>query len=298
MLIRDIAPYADEFIIETFGEPDDIEARQDGGVEWRYSESRKLAINPVKMVGFDHSAGQGGGLFKLMFLQKIVSSEKDAQAHASRWLRARISNGAPPKKIVTNKPPAKGLRKVAGKRMCECAKDGASRVSYLYTDLYGDTAYVKRRVQCLTCAKKFQWFCRVIDGRFEDGKGDAEHLPYRLDEWYFSSNPVVYLAEGEKCADVLRLCFCKQATSVDQWRPLVAEFFRGFEVVCYPDRDTAGTAKFEAAKQALTGIAASIELCRADYGDLNDIADLALKRSGVDDFIYWAPRRHVERAAR
>lgn len=297
-LIERLKRYGDEFVITVFGKPRRVE--NCNGKRWfRYEKDRALSISPDQLVGNDFSSGDGGkGIFALMVAHNKAASTTSAAAFAFGWLEERERSGKPPTKArATNHP-----RGVEGRQLnetdaiCACIQEGASWISFPYSDASGELLYVKQRLQCLTCGEKVCWYGRVVSGRYKKGLAGIHKVPYALRDWSASPDPAVSLAEGEPCADVLRVYFGQQATTVDPpWTLELAGYFRGRDVTIYPDRDPTGQEKCATACEALAGIARSINVYRGDYSGLNDVADYVLSKIGSDKFIYPTSQLKMKR---
>lgn len=143
----------------------------------------------------------------------------------------------------------------------------------MYQDEYDDLKYIRQRWDCDSCGEKYFTAGHIENNRFKTGKNYTGKLPYRLSEWYCSANDVVYLAEGEKCCDILRHRFLKQSTSVEKWDAETAKYFTGFKVIIIADRDQPGRIKAETAKAVLDAAGVKNQIIQHDDENTNDIAD-------------------------
>jgi hypothetical protein len=105
--------------------------------------------------------------------------------------------------------------------------------------------------------------------RRPDGKGgwvwgirDVKRVPYHLPDLIAYRSATIFLTEGEKDTERLRmLSLCATTLSGgSKWTAEIIEYFRGRDVVVVPDHDAAGREKAKQAASALRGVAASIRV--------------------------------------
>ncbi len=229
---------------------------------------KKFSYTISKGVFQDFETGESGGVFEVLVYLKLAPNREAAVKYAA-WL---VNAGKRPEKPFAW-------------RCRNCGSYDTWGITYLYTDEYEALRYIKQRFDCDNCGEKSFSAGRVVNGKIKIGMNGACHLPYRVAEWYASSNDVVYLAEGEKAADILRLRYHKQATSVEKWTPEIVGYFQGFKVFIVADRDKAGLEKARAAKAALDACGVQNKIItHAD--ETNDIADGAIAHRDAQS-IYW-----------
>jgi hypothetical protein len=258
-LITEGVARVEDICAELFGPP----VREGkGGTKFRPNGNLSVDFETGLWNTFDGSGAGGyypGHLYGL--IAHGLGVDKADTAACTHWLKDFL--GKPQRPTQPNKRPNPARESKTNPALFP-HKEGCvggeafTRVSYPYTDANGKVAYIKQRKQCLECGAKQIFFAHLKNGKFTPGKGEAKSLPYRLDSWFTSANPIVFLCEGEKTADALALVKGVQTTSVDNWTPEIIEFFRGMEVVIIRDFDEPGLRKAEAAVQALTSVAYSI----------------------------------------
>jgi len=150
----------------------------------------------------------------------------------------------------------------------------SARTNYDYLDETGTLLYRVVRGP----GKKF-WQQRPDgNGGWVKNLQDVRRVLYRLPELIARPDDVVYLVEGEKCAERLS-CEGLLATTAPggasaKWLPEYSDSLRGRAVVALPDNDKPGRAHMEKAARALGGIAASFRVVvlpgLPDKGDICD----------------------------
>ena len=138
---------------------------------------------------------------------------------------------------------------------------------YDYTDEQGKLLYQVLRYE----PKGFRQ-------RQPDGEGDwiwsmdgARRVPYRLAEVVdaASRGDFVFITEGEKDADAVKraghVATCSAGGSAN-WRKDYAKYFKGAQVVIWPDNDDPGHAYARDIKVSLEGVAASVAAVQSKEG--------------------------------
>ena len=153
---------------------------------------------------------------------------------------------------------------------------------YDYHDAQGKVLYTKVRYRKPDGKKAFSWY----HGNHQKGRG-GDPVLYRLPE--LAGAETVYLVEGEKDADNLRLygltATCSpDGAGPDKWK---SEFYneplRGKKVIILMDNDDTGRDFGEQEARALYGVAASVKLIdlREGWDDLrehDDISDILARQ--------------------
>lgn len=117
---------------------------------------------------------------------------------------------------------------------------------YRYMDAENNYLYSKLRYEGDGISKKEIRYGRIIDGKFQSGKGeDAQPVLYNLPELLraIKKGRRVYIVEGEKDVETLRKYGMTATTAggVADWKSAFAEVFIGAsEVVIIADRDDPG----------------------------------------------------------
>ena len=95
-----------------------------------------------------------------------------------------------------------------------------------------------------------------------------EYYPYRLHEWARSDivgrgDNIVYVVEGEKCADCLWAYDLRATTSPGggaSWKSDVNRHFAGYDVIVIPDNDETGRRRAQCTRDELLPVAASVRV--------------------------------------
>ncbi len=239
-LIDLIAAHAEEFGGDLFGP---VSQKDEKTI--RFGPSRRIAF--LKRARVFHFLGEEATV--TLKSAVIRAGKANDEAGAIRfmidWCRDRglIDRPASQKPIVNHPCPACGASQIFKRK-------------YEFYDENGELFGEKLRYECSrrpACKFKATPWSAELNGRTPP--------PYRLEEWYYSSVPEVNICEGEKCADALRLYSGKLATSVDNWTPRNTAFFRGFDVVIWPDADETGVKKYAETRDILSDVAASVSCC-------------------------------------
>lgn len=189
--------------------------------------------------------------------------------------------------------------------------------SFEYADATGAVLYRTVRKERDGDAKRFQ-AQRLEGGRWIDGMGEVERVPYRLPELLASdADTPVYFVEGERKADKLAgWGFTATAVAFGSkgWRRDYAQHFAGRVVVIMPDNDEPGQAFAATVKEALEGIAATVAIMelpglppkgdiidwQGDAGELRTLTDKALNPPAdtfpIADLAAWASTEPTPKA--
>lgn len=217
-------------------------------LRWGTHGSRSLDLN--KGTFFDHEANAGGGMVDL------IRRELGEDVDVAEVLERRFGIPRDPRPV-------------------------RHEHFYDYVDEDGAVPYRVQRIDILTPgqkdAKTFrQW--RAAAGGWLPNMTGVTALPYNLPA-LLAADPkrVVYIVEGEKCADAvigLGLLATTNHGGATKWWPSLNRWFEGRRVVIIPDQDDAGERHLHAVAAALTDVAASIRVLRLpDGGPKYDVAD-------------------------
>lgn len=133
----------------------------------------------------------------------------------------------------------------------DSARKEVEKQRYKYLDKDGRLLYEKTRVDYDDGTKSF--FFEKPDGT--KGVQGVKRVPYNLPA--VISSPMVYIAEGEKCADAVNAAG-RVATTLDSgansaWLPEFSGYFEGKAVVVIPDNDEPGMEYARKISAALPG---------------------------------------------
>ncbi len=236
---------------ELLGEPTSQTA-----TELRYGNKCSLSIDLQKGTYFDHEAGQGGGLLDLI---KAKTGEEPQTWLEEHHFIDHAFPGIPPQTIST-------------------------QVDYIYRDESGSPVFrVSRRYD--PEGKRSFSQAPYKDGKWLSEKGcmnGVRRVPYMLPAIIERKDEIIHIVEGEKDADRLSslglLATCNPG-GAGKWKALSDEmhFFRGRDVVIFPDNDETGRRHAHKVKESLVGVAASVKLVElpglTEKGDVSDFLD-------------------------
>ena len=177
---------------------------------------------------------------------------------------------------------------------------------YDYDDANGVTVYHKVRLELFDSAgvrigRTFRQRRRDANGRHVENLDGVSPVPYRLPEIVANPEPLIWVLEGEKCADAVAATG-RLATSVAKWTAEVISNFQGRDVIVVPDNDDAGAKLAAKADAALRPVAKSVRIAKppvlnparavgwdmADYLDCGgSMADIEAKLQQRDGPIWW-----------
>ncbi len=142
-------------------------------------------------------------------------------------------------------------------------------IPYTYVDVGGSPLFQVRRVPTPEGGKTFyQVHYEQARGGWIHGRGAAPLVLYRLPEIADASQDTpIWLVEGEKCADALArlglVATCNAGGALknaDAWQASYSEALRDRPVIILQDNDTPGRRHAEIARNALYGIARSVQV--------------------------------------
>jgi predicted P-loop ATPase len=244
---------------ELLGEPN---RKLSNGNELRFGARGSISVDLIKGTWFDFETNEGGGVVALI--------ERETKGDAGEWLRARgyDVDDRPPRKPSAASTPARKIDKV-----------------FPYPDADGTLLFQVVRY----IPKDFRQ--RRPDPTQPDGwiwsTRGVKQVPYRLPEVLgaLAQDRVVYLVEGEKCADRLwqeGLPATCNAGGAGKWLPRLAQYFGGADVVIIPDYDPqktnpkTGELMFSDGKPILPGQDHAIDVGRTLDGTAKQIRVLDL----------------------
>jgi hypothetical protein len=137
------------------------------------------------------------------------------------------------------------------------------KTPYKYLHADGELALTVTRVDQSNGDKTFSQ--RTARGLAPTKDDQFEHLPYNLPALVNKPDAPIHIVEGEKCADALNalgLVATCNAGGAGNWRPELAQYFAGRDVVILPDNDEAGEAHSRKVADALFDIAKAVSVCR------------------------------------
>lgn len=136
------------------------------------------------------------------------------------------------------------------------------RTEYIYKNSINQPALKVSRTNYFDGSKKI-YQMRYEAGEWRPGGYKGELLPYRYESFKDHKDNVVFLVEGEKCADSLierkLLGTTVQGGSMG-WREHYSKHFAGHNVVILPDNDTPGFKFADAAYKDIKAVAQSVRI--------------------------------------
>jgi len=141
---------------------------------------------------------------------------------------------------------------------------GSKATIYSYYDADGVERWQVRRRDTTTGKDIRPWHLNSR-GTWVMGKGADPWPPYRLPELLAAgfADLIVFVVEGEKCADHLAGCGVLATTNdggATKWKEGHAAWLQGRDVVILPDNDEPGRKHGEVVARSLVGIAASVKV--------------------------------------
>ena len=183
--------------------------------------------------------------------------------------------------------------------MARKLKDGyAAEALHTYTDMEGDPLYWRIRLKHPTLGKYIRPMV-LIEGKYEIKEPQYQHGEkplYHLQQLARDTDKVVFIVEGEKCADSLNKLGLLATTSggADSIRATNFEILANRNVIIWPDNDSAGKKWQFDLFNKLQPLKCSIKLIDVDAlnllakGDcvdwLADFEQLNNRKATIDDF--------------
>ena len=230
--MTDIANHIETVARAYWGDPN---GKLSGATELRFGTNGSKSVDLEKGCWFDHETSLGGGVVDLIRREENLGEK----AQVGQILKDKF-----------------GLEQTAHNSLGIFSKNGTS---YEYYDAQGDLTYVVHRHE----PKAFRQ-------RRPDGKGGwinnlrgIDPLPYNLPEVLGRLGEVVFIAEGEKCAEALLgqgLLATTNSGGAGNWKPELNRYFIGRDVIILPDNDDAGRSHAEKVARQLFGIAESVKI--------------------------------------
>jgi hypothetical protein len=137
------------------------------------------------------------------------------------------------------------------------------KTPYTYNGPDGEPKLTVTRTDFSDDTKKFSQ--KTARGLLPTKDDQFEYVPYNLDKILNSSDALIHIVEGEKCADkltVLGLVATCNAGGAGNWQVSLNQYFEGRDVVILPDNDEAGEAHFLDVADQLEDIAKTVKVCR------------------------------------
>ena len=201
-----IGPLAQAF----FGEPNRVYSSEH---ELRYGSRGSFSVDLRKGTWYDHEANEGGGALDLVTREtKLVGQER------LEWLTR------------------KGFAFETIKGNGSAAHHESIVATYDYTDEGGVLLRQVVRYE----PKDFKQRCPDGRGGWTWSAKGVPHVPYRLPQLLENDDRVIAIVEGEKSADKMWKIGIPATCSdggAGKWRPELAGFFQGADVVIIPDYD-------------------------------------------------------------
>lgn len=210
-----------------------------------------------------------------------------------------------PKEAVTHTfPPDTSVRAAVDSATWMSCRERGHRVVAAYNYTTAGGTFLAQKLRC--DSKDFAW--RRLDRTSRNGwrynRQGVDVRLYRPDviRWAIDTHQVIYLTEGEKCADAFHARKIPATTSPDgawtqadqrgKWRPEYTEMLRGADLTIVADRDAQGKAHAENVATAVIDVVHSLEIVYAATD--KDAADHFAAGYSLVDFISWlTPKPYV-----
>ena len=208
--------------------------------ELRFGSHGSVSVDLAKGTWFDHEAGDGGGVIKLIEMRLGLRN-----GAAADWMREQGFDL--PERTRGDDAPSTGHARIAA--------------TYDYPDADGQVLFQVVRMEPKTFRQR-RPDPKATDGWSWSMKGQAL-VPYRLPELLeaVASEVVVFVVEGEKDVDALRLrgipATCNPM-GAGKWSDDLTRWFAGANLVILPDNDDAGRRHRDLVAGKLEGVATRI----------------------------------------
>src|SRR5262249_13097771 len=134
---------------------------------------------------------------------------------------------------------------------------------YIYEDEQGRDYLKVKRIERADGGKAYPQFHREGE-QWVKGKPGGPKIPYRLPQLLEApQGALVFMAEGEKCADILRSLGVVATTAsegAEKWTSDLNRWFQGFRCIVVPDHDAPGRRHGELVARNLEPVAAEVRM--------------------------------------
>ena len=244
--MTNIAAYIEQVARHYWGEPN---PRLSKGTELRFGNNGSKSVDIRKGVWTDFESGESGGVVALVKANEPASINGNIPDVLER-------------KFGISRQQQKSLPVVPSLAR-----------SYDYYNADGVLAY---QVLRFDNPKTFRQRRPDDRGGWINSIKDIDPLPYNLPAIITNPQAPVFIVEGEKCADALielGLIATTNSGGSKNWKPELAQYFEGRNVVVLPDNDEAGQAHADTVIAALYGTVGKIK--RLDLPNLPPKGDVA-----------------------
>ena len=243
-----IGSYMEQVARHYWGEPN---AKLSSRHQLRWGTHGSKSVDLRKGTWFDHEEQEGGGVTHLVRSREGASLSSIADILQRKFgIDKKTEEAIMPRSFVS-----------------KC---------YDYYNADGVLSYQVQRFE----PKTFRQRRPDGNGGWINNMRDVDPLPYNLPAVMSSGQKAIYIVEGEKCADRL-VREGKIATTnhggAKNWKPELAQYFLGKNVVVIPDNDQAGMAHANLVVSELTNVAKSVRMVElpgvVEKGDICDWLD-------------------------
>jgi len=259
---NNIAAYIEQVAVHYWGEP-----KERRGHELRWGNHGSKSVDLRKGTFFDFEANEGGGV-----IQMVKMHEGATLRSLPDTLERKFGIPKQTQEAIT---PAKYISKI-----------------YEYYTADGELAYEVVRYEPKTFRQ-----------RRPDGKGGytwkmdgVEPVPYNLPSILSDTNKVVFVVEGEKCADRLTSIGALATTShggAGKWQPELNKYLKDRRVVIIEDNDEAGAKHAQQVSAHLVGIAKEVKRISLpglpNKGDIVDWLNQGYQPEDLRELVNKAP---------
>ena len=230
--MSDIASHIASVAKFYWGDPNN---KLSGPSELRFGTNGSKSVDLEKGCWFDHENHLGGGVVDLVRQEERLDKDEPVWHVLNDKLGIKLTPQNLPS--VFSKTP----------------------ISYGYYDAQGALSYaVQRHVP-----KRFKQCKPDGSGGWIYNLEGVEPVPYGLPEIINRPTELIYIVEGEKCANALEdlgVLATTNSGGAGNWKPELNKHFAGRDVVILPDNDDAGKTHARKVVDQLLGTAASIKV--------------------------------------
>ena len=219
------------------------------GSELRFGTHGSKSVNLDKGFWFDHENDVGGGVVSLVRYHEDIADDAPV-AHVLRDKFNIPSSAEQVLNIFHSEP-----------------------TIYDYVDAQGEVIYQVQRFY----PKSFRQWRPDNNGGWIYNVNGVPALPYLLPALLQDQKSIIFIVEGEKCADELSrqgLLATTNSGGAGNWKPILNHHFQGRDVVIIPDNDAAGRTHAQKVAQNLFEVANSLKILElpglSEKGDVFD----------------------------
>lgn len=254
--------------------------------ELRFGSNGSMSVKLSEGVFYDHEAGEGGDIFKL-----IKNNRHCSDREVFEWLE---QEGFKPHRDTEDTPvPAYDAAKDPFKNRVSKKPDPVRQFTiaqtWTYTDENGNDLFEvcrlengERNADGKSVKRYYQRHKEAGSNgsvAYVNGVGGIRQVPYKLPELIaaIAKGQTIFVTEGEKCADAVTsiggFATCN-AMGAGKWPDEIVSHFKGADAVILPDNDEPGRKHAQLVASKLEGVAKRVRvLDLPGLGAKQDVAD-------------------------